>query len=205
MADTKLKLCPFCGGEGVLDSKPHGGGGEHAHFVRCISCGCEGPWMKTEGNAIRFWNMRTPEPAMVEPHKVSLDHPTNENDPMNRFGRTRKVRPENIQPEWLQKMVVGISDPRKFVCMLEGERFAIVKSPGGRWGDNSGTHYGAVEYMIVDKQHPQANSIGQGIMRAGISLKNGGRINKTHKDLFKKLVALTDRDVMLAMLKENGY
>lgn len=117
----------------------------------------------------------------------------------------RKERPENVQPEWLQKMVVGIAEARQFVCMLDGERFAIVKSPGSRWGDNSGTHYGAVEFMVVDKQHPDANRVGQGIMRASTSLKHGGRINKTHKDLFKQLVELTDRDEMLGMLKENGY
>lgn len=186
MPDTQLKSCPFCGGEGALDGKPHGDG-ETAHYVRCLSCGCEGPWMKTEGNAIRLWNLRTPEKVTPPMRKIP------------------KPRVENVQPEWLQKMVVGIAEARHFICILDGERFSIVKSPGSRWWDNSGGHYSGVDFMVVDKQHPEAYSVGRGIMRAGITLKHGGRINKTHKDFFKQLAALTDRDVMLEALKSNGY
>jgi Lar family restriction alleviation protein len=180
MAD--LKPCPFCGGEGVPASKPHSSS-DTAYFIRCTSCACEGPWFKTPGNAVQFWNTR------VFVQKKQRPAPT--------------PKPENVQPEWLQKMTVGIAEARKYVCMLEGERFAIVKSPGGHWGDNSGRHYGSVEFEVVDKQHPLAYVVGQGIMRASTRIKYGGRINKTHKDLFKQLVQLTDRDKMLEMLKEN--
>lgn len=62
MTDTTLKPCPFDGGEGVLDNRPHG---DHstAYFIRCRSCACEGPWARTEKGATVWWNMRQPEVA----------------------------------------------------------------------------------------------------------------------------------------------
>lgn len=59
-----MNPCPFCDGTRVrLDSVPIYGDTEGTilernYFVRCDCCGAEGPWYKTEGNAIRFWNMR---------------------------------------------------------------------------------------------------------------------------------------------------
>ena len=52
-------LCPFCGGEGLLESVEHGKGSEERDwYYRCRSCACEGPWFKTKGLALRFWNTR---------------------------------------------------------------------------------------------------------------------------------------------------
>lgn len=61
-----LKNCPFCGGKPkpdkeLITGRKDGDIDAWAYYVRCISCACQGPWFKTEGNAIRFWNMRTPE------------------------------------------------------------------------------------------------------------------------------------------------
>ena len=61
----KLLTCPFCGGDGIPDRELREGCsvGEpdaFAHFVRCKCCACEGPWAKSEGNAVRQWNTRVP-------------------------------------------------------------------------------------------------------------------------------------------------
>jgi Lar family restriction alleviation protein len=58
-----MKPCPFCGGKGVIDSKLQDGckpsmPEAYAYFVVCKSCAATGGWAKTEGNAVRFWNMR---------------------------------------------------------------------------------------------------------------------------------------------------
>jgi hypothetical protein len=61
-----LEPCPFCGGKprpakilrgGCKDGEPDA----WAHYVVCIHCACQGPWMKTEGNSIKMWNMRKGE------------------------------------------------------------------------------------------------------------------------------------------------
>lgn len=61
-----ISPCPFCKGEGRVESQPHGALSEeepHREFefyVICRSCACQGPWVKSHGGAIRMWNMRTP-------------------------------------------------------------------------------------------------------------------------------------------------
>lgn len=74
MADTELKVCPYCGGEGRLDkdfrfprynflrklwarvlNEPE----IWAYTILCRSCAATGGWAKTKGNAIRNWNMRS--------------------------------------------------------------------------------------------------------------------------------------------------
>ncbi len=49
--------CPFCGGEPIKTSAV-ADGGEARFFVTCRSCACQGPWAKTLGNALKYWNMR---------------------------------------------------------------------------------------------------------------------------------------------------
>jgi len=60
------KKCPFCGGDTNIDKILRDGYEKYpddpdafAYVVRCISCAAEGGWAKTEGNAIRNWNMRS--------------------------------------------------------------------------------------------------------------------------------------------------
>lgn len=54
-----LNACPFCGGQGTVDSEDHGGPGDGIDwFVRCLSCGAEGPWEHTERAAMQLWNAR---------------------------------------------------------------------------------------------------------------------------------------------------
>lgn len=72
MADRRP--CPFCSEartELVPVADPRGA----VFVVRCLSCAAEGGWAKTEGNAIRHWNMRvlTIDPAayMTPEHAVT--------------------------------------------------------------------------------------------------------------------------------------
>jgi Lar family restriction alleviation protein len=53
-----LNACPFCGGEGIVESRDHGPEDEEVWFVRCRSCGAEGPWDHRQGAATRLWNAR---------------------------------------------------------------------------------------------------------------------------------------------------
>lgn len=52
-----LPPCPFCGGEGVL-AHEYPDPSTCRWFVRCLSCGAEGGWAKTESGARRLWSMR---------------------------------------------------------------------------------------------------------------------------------------------------
>jgi len=57
----KGEPCPFCGSKNV--DVTIASIGEHdgdRYCVSCSECGCDGPWynIKTEENAIKFWNRR---------------------------------------------------------------------------------------------------------------------------------------------------
>ena len=63
MAEIFLRPCPFCAGKGIYSKKLRDGciDGEpeaYAYSIDCRSCACVGPWAKTQGNAVRGWNMR---------------------------------------------------------------------------------------------------------------------------------------------------
>ena len=56
-------LCPFCGGYAELHKQLRGGHTPdepeaYAYFYSCASCACAGGWGKSEGTALRLWNMR---------------------------------------------------------------------------------------------------------------------------------------------------
>lgn len=57
MTDTRLKNCPFCGGEAHLFD---------GNWVECTKCGCQTP-ETFEEVAISAWNRRTPPAAGPEP------------------------------------------------------------------------------------------------------------------------------------------
>lgn len=60
IGDHSLLACPFCGGEGLLDSYAEDNG-DARYTIRCRSCACEGPWAKSAGGAARWWNYRKDE------------------------------------------------------------------------------------------------------------------------------------------------
>ena len=49
--------CPFCNGEGEINCNDDPR--EYQYYVHCLSCGADGGWSKTEGGAIKNWNMRS--------------------------------------------------------------------------------------------------------------------------------------------------
>jgi Lar family restriction alleviation protein len=59
---SKIKTCPFCGGEGYILSHPHGWNDgdekDRDYLVKCHSCAAEGPQARNEENAVTFWNTR---------------------------------------------------------------------------------------------------------------------------------------------------
>ncbi len=64
--EEPLKPCPFCGGGPIHEKSLRDGCREDepdawAWYVRCRSCAAQGPWFKTPGNAVRFWNQRVEE------------------------------------------------------------------------------------------------------------------------------------------------
>ncbi len=77
-------------------------------------------------------------------------------------------------PDWLYQITYGLDDCRKIRILLENDRYAVVQSPGGRWGDNSGTHYGATTYYMVDKQDLPKYRKSVGLLDAK-ELQHGGR------------------------------
>lgn len=83
-----------------------------------------------------------------------------------------KPRPE--RPEWLYQISYGLADGDKLRILLENERYAVVQSPGGRWYDNSGGHYGGASYDLVDKTllHTYRKSVG---LMDCVTLQQGGR------------------------------
>jgi Lar family restriction alleviation protein len=60
-----MLLCPFCGGEPVIDKQLIDEGSTSsedpdafAYFVVCRSCAAKGGWAKTAAAGNRLWNMR---------------------------------------------------------------------------------------------------------------------------------------------------
>lgn len=71
MSETPTPLpCPFCGGKlPILDRKMREGYDSwpddpdaYAYSYRCRACAATGGWGKSEGSALRLWNLRTPHP-----------------------------------------------------------------------------------------------------------------------------------------------
>ena len=69
MSDTKLKPCPFCGGEAKLRKLNK----DRGYFVLCSKCGCRTPYFKyryapiddLREDAIDTWNTRKPIDRIV--------------------------------------------------------------------------------------------------------------------------------------------
>lgn len=96
----------------------------------------------------------------------------------------------NPHPEWLKEMIHGYSDYQTWRLLIEGANFAVVQTPGGRWGDNSGTHYGKTSYYLVDKRSDPRHGHG---MEYWKELKHGGRIGAKTKREWKALVDKSDK------------
>lgn len=76
------------------------------------------------------------------------------------------------QPEWLHGISYGLAGNRNLRVLIDGTRFAVVQAPGGMWYDNSGGHYGATSFYLVDKQRQYRKA--HGLLDCRV-LQHGGR------------------------------
>lgn len=91
------------------------------------------------------------------------------------------------QPEWLYQISYGLASYRKLRVLFETERHAIVHSPGERWWDNSGGHYGGVAFYLVDKGAIATYRRGVGLLDTK-ELQVGGRAKLAQwKTLIKEI------------------
>lgn len=56
MSDTKLKPCPFCGGEARFANTDE-------NWIACVDCGAETTFFDTKEEAIEAWNRRANDAA----------------------------------------------------------------------------------------------------------------------------------------------
>ncbi len=92
------------------------------------------------------------------------------------------------QPDWLYRITYGLADSWKIRILLENDRYAVVQSPGGMWWDNSGGHYGAASYDLVDKRKLDTYRKGCGLLECK-ELQHGGRAKLAQ---WKKLIEAPD-------------
>jgi len=93
----------------------------------------------------------------------------------------------NQQPDWLYNISYGLADNRKFRVLIDGTRYAVVQTPGGKWYDNSGGHPAYVSYYLVDKQAQLRK--GYGLLDCR-EIQQGGRAKLAQ---WKKLVEAGDK------------
>jgi hypothetical protein len=92
-------------------------------------------------------------------------------------------------------MIYGYVNYYRWRLLIDGMNFAVVQSPGERWGDNSGRHYGATTYYLVDKRSDPR--FGHGV-QYWKELKHGGGIGSKTKAEWKALVESCDKTGILA-------
>lgn len=82
MSDTKLKPCPFCGGEAKLRKLNK----DRGYFVLCSKCGCRTPYFRyryapiddLREDAIDTWNTRKPIDRIVEKLEEEIEKASEE-------------------------------------------------------------------------------------------------------------------------------
>jgi hypothetical protein len=111
--------------------------------------------------------------------------------PMPKPKKPRGVAKLPEQPDWLKRSLAGIQDARHYSVILEGINFAVIKSRGGYWYDNSGKHYGAVSYDLVDKRAQNTNDY----LRTNKTLKTGGRVSGAELEAWKKEIEARDSEL----------
>jgi hypothetical protein len=101
-------------------------------------------------------------------------------------------------PDWLYQITYGLSEGSKSRILIDGTCFAVVQSPGGRWFDNSGGHYGSTSYHLADKQRQYRPAHG---LLDCVELQHGGRAKLAQ---WKRLVTAADAapETLDALLKE---
>jgi hypothetical protein len=105
-------------------------------------------------------------------------------------------------PQWLYDLTYGLADQRHIRILLENERFAVVQCPGGKWYDNSGEHYGASSYSLVDKRllHTYRKSVG---LMDCKELQHGGRAKLAQWKRLIEQESLTPRQVRILEIERT--
>ncbi len=57
----------------------------------------------------------------------------------------------NTQPDWMREYTQNLEAGNAFVLILEGEHFAVVKSPGSTFASVQSRLYGKTQYILVEK------------------------------------------------------
>jgi hypothetical protein len=87
------------------------------------------------------------------------------------------------RPDWLVKASGGIQDGEKYVCVLEGTHFAIVKMPGGTyWAARGQKKYCPTSYDLIKKN--------QHVLSARAIVQ--GRPTKAQMWMFQRIVEQAD-------------
>ncbi len=99
-------------------------------------------------------------------------------------------------PQWLYDLTYGLAEQRHIRILLENDRFAVVQTPGGKWYDNSGAHYGPSSYSLVDKRllHTYRKSVG---LMDCKELQHGGRAKLAQWKRLIEQESLTPRQVRI--------
>lgn len=92
------------------------------------------------------------------------------------------------RPKWLYDLSYGLAESYKYRVLIDGKRFAVVQSPGGRFMNGQVSQYGSTTYYLVDKTHPDLRG-GVGLMEEHV-LQDGGRAKLAQ---WKKLVEASDQ------------
>jgi len=111
------------------------------------------------------------------------------------------MRARTERPQWLYQITYGLAEGHQTRILLENDRYVVAQSPGGRWGDNSGTHYGATTYYLIDKQALPTYRKSVGLLDAK-ELQHGGRAKLAQ---WRKLIEMTDDEITakLAVVKNE--
>src|SRR5690349_3822880 len=112
------------------------------------------------------------------------------------FDKKPKERPP--QPEWLKAFSWNYAHGEQIQVWMDGKRFAILKSPGHNWSDNSGTHYGGVAYYLHDKTESKRARMG--------TLIHEGRLKKDDIERLQQMCEASNfHDDMVILTKGQTW
>lgn len=137
----ELKPCPFCGGEGRINTRTFSDADADVgnSYIECIECGVETPWRLTESEAIAAWNRRAIRAPMSEDALVEIGG----------LAVAREVQGPHFDPHTdpegfdfacdIVRAVIAAIEPQIAAKAREDERAAVVAWLRDRWANGPGT------------------------------------------------------------------